>query len=133
MKRILLFSAIFVLAIASCRKIEVDGESTSNANPNSGTDAVTLHNGWQLLVYNPLLAGKEWWEGRSVLRVALSADGINWKDAFTLEDHREGEYSYPAVIQTKDGVIHITYTHARSRIRHVQLKLNKTLKQSKSE
>ena len=98
--------------------------ATGLPNPNSGTDAVTLSNGWQLLVYNPLLAGKEWWEGRSVLKVALSADGINWKDVFTLEEHAKGEYSYPAVIQSPDGMIHIMYTHARTKIKHVQLKIN---------
>ena len=59
-------------------------------NPNSGIDAVSLQDGKQLLVYNPLAAGKEWWEGRSVLQVALSADGRNWKEVCTLEDHRSG-------------------------------------------
>jgi len=32
-----------------------------------------------------------------------------------------GEYSYPALIQAKDGLVHITYTWKRERVRHVVL------------
>lgn len=96
--------------------------ATNLPNPNSGSDAVTLADGKQLLVYNPLLAGKNWWEGRSVLKVGISSDGVYWSDAYTLEDHAKGEYSYPAVIQANDGLIHISYTLDRKNIRHVVLK-----------
>ena len=30
-----------------------------------------------------------------------------------------GEYSYPAIIETGDGLVHITYTWKRQRVRHV--------------
>lgn len=90
-------------------------------NPNSGTDAVTLKNGLQLLVYNHTERYPGKWGGpRSPLNVAISKDGRNWKQILTLED-RPGEYSYPAVIQSKDGSIHITYTWQRKKIRYVVL------------
>ena len=88
-------------------------------NPNSGTDAVTLSDGRQLLAYNPLTAGKEWWEGRNVLALAVSTDGITWKDVCELEHQPSGEYSYPAIIQDSEGMLHITYTWQRKRIKHV--------------
>jgi alpha-L-fucosidase len=90
-------------------------------NPNSGIDAVTLDNTQQLLVYNPEISGKEWFNNRGKLNVAVSIDGINWKDVVILENERNKEFSYPAVIQTKDGRIHITYTYDRKNIKHVVL------------
>lgn len=98
---------------------------TSIRNPNSGIDAVTLKNGLHVLVYNPANAGKEWFEGRSKLFVMVSADGEHRHDAYKLEDNVSGEYSYPAVIQSKDGLVHITYTSNRTSIRHVVLKIGK--------
>jgi predicted neuraminidase len=80
-------------------------------NPNSGTDAVTLRDGRHVLVYNPVS------KGRTPLVVAVSRDGRDWKQVVTLED-QPGEYSYPAIIQTADGRLHITYTWKRQRIRH---------------
>ena len=90
-------------------------------NPNSGIDAVTLNNGLELLVYNPMLPGKDWSAGRSVLKVAISKNGHDWKDIATLEDHTKGEYSYPAVIQDSRHVIHIAYTDDRKNIKFVDL------------
>ena len=86
--------------------------ATSLPNPNAGIDAVTLTDGRHLLVYNPVT------RGRTPLSVAVSREGKEWKDAVVLEDQR-GEYSYPAIIQTSDGLAHITYTWKRQRIRHV--------------
>jgi predicted neuraminidase len=90
-------------------------------NPNSGIDAVSLSNGQFLLVYNPLFHGSNWFNGRNVLNVAISGDGLNWHDFVTLEDDPDGEYSYPAIIQTSDEKIHITYTANRKNIKHVVL------------
>lgn len=91
---------------------------TDVPNPNSGTDAVTLRDGRQLLVYNHTS------KGRTPLNVAISQDGEEWKPVVILEDE-PGEYSYPAVIQSKDGLVHITYTWKRERIKHVALDLSK--------
>ena len=79
-----------------------------------GIDAVTLQDGRHLLVYNHTP------RGRSPLNVAISKDGQQWHPVVTLES-TPGEYSYPAVIQGKDGRIHITYTWKRQRVRHVVL------------
>ncbi|MFD2584461.1 exo-alpha-sialidase [Pedobacter vanadiisoli] len=96
---------------------------TQLPNPNSGSDAVTLKDRRQLLIYNPLTAGKNWWEGRSVLKLAISTDGKNWKDIYTLEDHDQGEYSYPAIIQSDSGLIHLSYTSLRKKIKYFCIKL----------
>jgi predicted neuraminidase len=85
---------------------------TELPNPNSGTDAVTLKDGRHLLVYNHTQ------KGRSPLNVAVSEDGVSWEAALVLESE-PGEYSYPAAIQTSDGLVHITYTWKRQRVRHV--------------
>lgn len=97
--------------------------ATTLPNPNSGIDAVSLRNGTQLLVYNPLLSGREWWEGRSSLRVAASTDGKYWRDVFVLEQHISGEFSYPAIIEDGKGMVHITYTYNRKKMKHVRLKV----------
>lgn len=96
---------------------------TSILNPNSGIDAVTLKNGLHVLVYNPSNVGKEWWEGRSKLYVSVSPNGKDWHDVYKLEDETSGEFSYPAVIQTSDGLVHVTYTSNRVSIRHVVLRV----------
>jgi predicted neuraminidase len=88
--------------------------ATALPNPNSGTDAVTLEDGRALLIYNHTP------KGRTPLNVAVSDDGKAWKDGPVLESE-PGEYSYPAVIQGADGLVHVTYTWRRRRIKHVVL------------
>jgi predicted neuraminidase len=83
-------------------------------NPNSGIDAVSLKDGRHLVIYNHLT------RGRNMLNAAISKDGITWEAAVLLENDEKGtEYSYPAVIQTSDGLVHITYTWNRKQIKHV--------------
>ncbi|MDP3071916.1 MAG: sialidase family protein [Opitutaceae bacterium] len=87
---------------------------TTLPNPSAGTDAVTLADGRHLLVYNNTP------RGRTPLSVAVSRDGAEWKHVLDLET-APGEYSYPAIIQSADGRVHITYTWKREKIRHVVL------------
>jgi alpha-L-rhamnosidase len=86
---------------------------TALPHPGSGIDAVMLKDGRGLLVYNHTP------RGRSPLNVAVSADGKTWQAALALDDTPGREFSYPAVIQTADGRVHVTYTDGRERIRHV--------------
>ena len=90
-------------------------------NPNSGTDAVTLQDGRQLLVYNHNIRNGSSNKGRSPLNVAVSDDGENWQAALVLEDapFAPAGFAYPAVIQTRDGLVHIVYTWQLTHIKHV--------------
>ena len=89
--------------------------ATNLVNNNSGIDAVTLKNGMQLLVCNPIK------DGRNKLSLLMSMDGVNWEEVYVLEDQPKGEFSYPAIIQAKDGSIHLTYTYNREKIKYVSL------------
>jgi len=86
--------------------------ATALPNPSAGIDAVRLADGRFLLVHNPTTSG------RDRLEIAVSADGKAWRRGVVLE-HSPGEYSYPAMIQTRDGRVHVTYTWKRERIKHV--------------
>jgi len=96
---------------------------TALPNPDSGTDAVTLQDGRQLLVYNHNTKDQTRNKGRSPLNVAVSKDGETWQAALVLEDDPAAPngFAYPAVIQTSNGLVHITYTWKRERIKHVVL------------
>lgn len=91
-------------------------------NPSSGTDAVTLKDGRHLIIYNhsahrPDTPGKG---VRYPLNLAISDDGISWTPILTLEDKPlVSGYAYPAMIQSADGLVHLTYTWDRKRIKHV--------------
>ncbi|HMD95838.1 MAG TPA: sialidase family protein [Terriglobia bacterium] len=90
-----------------------DARPTALPNPNSGIDAVRMKDGTIALVYNHTTTG------RSPLNIGFSRDNAEtWWRTLTLEDE-PGEYSYPAIIQTRDGLLHMTYTWQRRRIKHV--------------
>ena len=86
---------------------------TGLPNPNSGIDAVTLRDGRHLLIYNHTASG------RSPLNLAVSRDGQTWQAALVLENEPQAEFSYPAIIQTSDGLVHVTYTWKRQKVKHV--------------
>lgn len=96
---------------------------TNLINPNSATDAIPYKDGF-LIVYNPDIPGKDWWEGRTKLRLAASTDGLQWTDVLVLEDEDKGEFSYPTLFQSANGDIHISYTHNRTNIKHLVLRPN---------
>lgn len=87
--------------------------ATTLPNPSAGIDAVRLQDKRFALVYNPTPKGRE------RLEIALSEDGKAWRRGVELENSSPGEYSYPAMIQARDGMIHVTYTWQRKRIKHV--------------
>ena len=87
--------------------------ATQLPNPNSGIDLIRLKSGELLLAFN------DTFRGRTPLNVALSTDeGRTWSYEQVIED-AEGEYSYPALLQTHDGLIHLVYTNNRVNIKHV--------------
>ena len=87
-------------------------------NPDAAVAALRAWDGKYLLVFN----NQEY--GRSNLSIAVSTDeGRTWKIVHELENTSEpvgtsDEYSYPSLVQARDGMFHVAYTWKRSRIAH---------------
>ncbi|MBA3484828.1 MAG: exo-alpha-sialidase [Pirellulales bacterium] len=80
--------------------------ATALPNPGSGLDGVRLANGHWLLVYNDAT------DGRNSLAVSISEDeGKTWKWTRPLERQEQGSFHYPAVVQGRDGTIHVIYSY----------------------
>ncbi|WP_192348959.1 exo-alpha-sialidase [Algoriphagus sp. Y33] len=95
-------------------------------NPNSGTDAVTLADGRQLLVYNHSTKEGNQPNGRNILNLAISENGQDWKPVMTFENEPiEDGYAYPSIIQASDGLVHITYTYNRRSVKYAVIDPNK--------
>lgn len=75
-----------------------------------------------------------WGTPRAPMTLALSADdGLTWPLRVDLEtgdgycmtnnsaEQRNRELSYPSLVQSADGTLHVAYTHHRQRIRHLAL------------
>ncbi|HQK76557.1 MAG TPA: exo-alpha-sialidase, partial [Candidatus Hydrogenedentes bacterium] len=90
---------------------------TGMPNNNSGIDLEKLADNRLLLLYNPI--GQDWGP-RTPLNLAVSSDnGETWRDLVSLET-AEGEYSYPAIIRSDDGIV-LCYTWRRERVRCWQI------------
>ncbi|MGQ9523437.1 MAG: sialidase family protein [Armatimonadota bacterium] len=88
-----------------------DVQDTNLPNPGSGVDLAVLANGMWALVYNDCE------DGRYTLAVSLSDDeGKTWRWTRHLErddpQAEAGSYSYPSIIQARDGFLHVTYSYA---------------------
>ena len=79
--------------------------------PNTGFDVVKLRDGRLLIVYNHSFKHDA---GRGVLALAVSHDDgdSGTRHAFRDSGGRLLEFSYPAIIQAGDGMVHVTYTAA---------------------
>lgn len=86
---------------------------TDLPNPSSGIDAVKTREKDVFLIYNPTPVG------RSPISLARSTDdGTTWTKVVDLETE-PGEFSYPAMIQSADGKLQITYTWKRKHIKYL--------------
>jgi predicted neuraminidase len=86
---------------------------TEFKNPDAAISLRALRNG------NLVLAWNNQERGRSPLHIARSTDGgKTWSNPVMLESN-PGEYSYPSVFQSTDGLIHVIYTYRRYSIKHV--------------
>jgi predicted neuraminidase len=156
------------------------GQSWENARPtelpnnNSSVQAIRLHNGHIVMVFNntnadhvterrvslyddigdgeqesleptPAHNGKSafWGVPRAPLSIALSFDeGHSWRYVKDLEvgdgycmtnnskESKNREYSYPSIKQSEDGLLHITYTYYRQRIKYVRIDESWIMEQS---
>jgi predicted neuraminidase len=83
-------------------------------NPDSGISMRKLVNGHVLLVFNNQS------DSRTPLHISRSTDDARtWSEPLKLETD-PGEYSYPSILQTSDGMIHLVYTFRRYSIKHVE-------------
>jgi predicted neuraminidase len=103
-----------------CRAESTDGGKTFTPavptdlpNPSAGIDVVKMKEGDVFLIYNPTPIA------RTPISLARSTDdGKTWAKVVDLETEL-GEFSYPAMIQSADGKLQITYTWKRRHIKHV--------------
>lgn len=96
-------------------------QSTDLPNSGASIDIEKLESGNWILVYNDLL------KGRHRLKVSISDDeGKSWKWHRYLEEEESyaGRFCYPAIIQSRDGMIHCVYSYLlpndENSIKHVQ-------------
>jgi hypothetical protein len=97
--------------------------ATALPNNNAAIQALVLRSGAVALVYDAQRGPST---PRSPLVIALSDDGgQTWPASRVLMQHDDnatqiGEYSYPALVQTNDGRIHVAFTVDRIAIKYVR-------------
>lgn len=84
---------------------------TDRPDPGAGLEVIALRSGRWLLINNNTE------DGRHRLSISISEDeGRTWPKVVPLEDDPPGagagSYSYPSILQAKDGTIHITYSYS---------------------
>jgi predicted neuraminidase len=86
--------------------------------PDSAISLRALRNGHLLLAHNDSETG------RTPLSIRRSLDGGKTWGAPLMLESNPGEYSYPSIFQTADGLIHVVYTYRRYAIKHVEFDEN---------
>lgn len=90
-------------------------KKSSLPNPDSAVAGLRRPDGSLLLIFNDIEVG------RNSLALAVSRDdGNSWKTVRHFEQSRTSEeFSYPYLIRSSNGSMHLLYTWNRKRIRHV--------------
>ena len=116
-------SAVYVMDSGDDGETWSPPVATALPNNNAALQSLVLYNGVVALVYD---AQRGPGTPRSPLVVALSDDGgQTWPASRTLMQHDDnstsvGEYSYPSLTQTDDGLIHVAFTVDRIAIKYVR-------------
>jgi len=91
-----------------------NGETWSEAldsdipNPGSSVEVIATREGRWVMALNDTE------KGRQRLSLWMSDDeGKTWRWKRAVEDETEGGYSYPSLLQARDGSLHLTYSHSR--------------------
>jgi len=89
--------------------------ATDILNPGAAVDMVKMADGRAALLFNDSD------QHRSPLTLALSKDdGETWYAKRDVETE-EGEFSYPAIIQDRQGSLHMAYTYRRTHMKHAKV------------
>lgn len=92
-------------------------------NIGSGIEGLALKDGRYILFYNHN-ANTVSNDGRFLLNTAISSDGVRWHAALELQrsaSTSRDQFDYPAAIQTRGGLVEMTYSYKHTGIRNVTL------------
>ncbi len=97
-----------------------DAADTSLVHRDSAVAGIRLGDGSLLAIYN-----NSAWDRRDLSMARSTDDGVHWSKPHAIEHDTtpdnvvRREYSYPFLLQTRDGRYHLVYTWQRKKIRHV--------------